>query len=405
MVDRDALKQQVCDEVDRRADVLLDASHRIHARPELGFEEHHAHDLLTSILEDGGLDTERAAFGVATAFQASAGGGDGPLVAVMCEYDALPDIGHACGHNVIATAGLGAALAAAAVVDAAGGRLAVFGTPAEEGGGGKIVMARRGAFAGVDAALMIHPADADLLAMSTIAIQQLLVRYEGRAAHAAAFPWEGRNALDAAVLGYVNVAALRQHIEPAERIHGIFTKAGERPNIVPREAAAHWYVRSPTMASLETLKARVLTCLEAGALATGCTMTHDWNEFPYAEVRDNTAMMQAFAANAGRIGRPMADPADGHRVVGSTDMGNVSYLTPTIHPMIQVAPLGVSIHTPEFTGFAGGAEGDRAVIDGAKALAMTVVDLWTDAAMLGAAREEFARIDQAGVPDVAPAPS
>src|SRR6478735_5790286 len=331
MVDRDALKRQVCDEVDRRADLLLDASHRIHAHPELGFEEHHAHDLLTSVLDDAGLDTERGAFDVPTAFRASAGSGDGPLVAVLCEYDALPDLGHACGHNVIASAGLGAALAAAVVADAAGGRLAVLGTPAEEGGGGKIVMARRGALDGVDAALMIHPADADLLTMSTIAIQQLAVAYEGRSAHAAAFPWEGRNALDAAVLGYVNVAALRQHIEPTERIHGIFTKAGERPNIVPRETAAHWYVRSPTMASLEVLKARVLTCLEAEALAAGCTMTHDWNEFPYAEVRDNTALLQAFAANAGLIGRALADPAAGHRVVGSTDMGNVSFLTPSIH--------------------------------------------------------------------------
>ena len=405
MVDRDALKQQVCDEVDRRSDLLLEASHRIHADPELGFEEHHAHDLLTSILEDSGLDTERGAFDVPTAFQARAGGGDGPVVAVLCEYDALPDIGHACGHNVIATAGLGAALAAAAVADAAGGRLAVFGTPAEEGGGGKIVMARRGAFDGVQAALMIHPADADLASMSTIAIQQLLVSYEGRSAHAAAFPWEGRNALDAAVLGYVNVAALRQHIESSERIHGIFTKAGDRPNIVPREAAAHWYVRSPTMESLEVLKGRVLTCLEAGAVAAGCTMRHDWNEFPYAEVRDNSAMLDAFSANARHIGRPMADPAAGHRVVGSTDMGNVSYLVPSIHPMIQVAPLGVPIHSPEFTAYAGGEEGDRAVIDGAKALAMTVVDLWTDGAVLAAAQEEFTRIDPRGIPDATPTPS
>ena len=405
MVDRDALKQQVCDEVDRRAELLLTISHDIHANPELAFAEHHAHDLLTSILEAEGLDTQRSAFAVATAFQASAGAGEGPRVGLMCEYDALPEIGHACGHNVIATAGLGAALAAAAVVDAAGGRLTVFGTPGEEGGGGKILMARRGAFDGIDAALMVHPADADLLAMSSIAIQQLAVEYHGRAAHAAAFPWEGRNALDAAVLGYLNVAALRQHIEPAERIHGIFTKAGDRPNIVPKETAALWYVRSPTMGSLEALKARVLTCLEAGAVAAGCTMQHDWNDLPYAEVRDNAAMQAAFAANAERIGRPMADPGMGHRVVGSTDMGNVSYLTPSIHPMLQVAPLGVPIHSPEFTRYAGGPEGDRAVLDGAKALAMTVVDLWTDAAILTAARAEFALLAPAGVPGDVPASS
>ncbi len=276
------------------------------------------------------------------------------------------------------------------MVEAAGGRLAVFGTPAEEGGGGKIHMARRGAFDGVDAAMMVHPADADLVAMSSIAIQQLVVEYEGRAAHAAAFPWEGRNALDAAVLGYMNVAALRQHIEPTERIHGIFTKAGDKPNIVPKEAAAFWYVRSPSLSSLEALKARVLTCLEAGAAAAGCPMTYVWDDHPYADVRDNGPMQLAFAANAGRIGRTMADPAAGHRVVGSTDMGNVSYLTPSIHPMLQVAPLGIPIHSPEFTRYAGGEEGDRAVVDGAKAMAMTIVDLWVDAAVLAAARREFA---------------
>jgi amidohydrolase len=386
----DALKERVVAEVDRRAEVLLDASHRIHARPELGFEEHHAHDLLTSMLADAGLDTQRGAYDVATAFRATAGSGPGPTIAILCEYDALPEIGHACGHNVIATAGLGAALAAASVVDAAGGRLVVLGTPAEEGGGGKIVMARRGAFDGIDAALMVHPADADLLAMSSIAVQQLEATYEGRAAHASAFPWEGRNALDAAVLGYVGVAALRQHIRPTERVHGVFTKGGDKPNIVPKEAATFWFVRSDTLASLEVLKPRVLASLEAGAAATGCTMRHEWDDHPYADVRDNRIMQLAFAANAAGVGRRLAPPDQQHKVVGSTDMGNVSYLVPSIHPLLQVAPAGIPIHSPEFTRFAGGEEGDRAVIDGAKALAMTVVDLWADAAVLAAAKAEFA---------------
>ena len=385
----DALKDRVVAEVDRRAELLLDASHRIHGRPELGFEEHHAHELLASVLADAGLDTERGAYDVPTAFRATAGSGPGPTVAVLCEYDALPEIGHACGHNVIATAGLGAALAAAAVADAAGGRLVVLGTPAEEGGGGKIVLARRGAFDGIDAALMVHPADADLLTMSTLAIQQLEAWYEGKAAHAAAFPWEGRNALDAAVLGYVGVAALRQHIRPTERVHGVFMKGGDKPNIVPHEAATFWFVRSDTFASLERLKRRVLAALEAGAAATDCTITHEWDDHPYADLRDNHAMLQAFAANAGALGR-FVGPPDDHEVVGSTDMGNVSYLVPSIHPMLQVAPRGIGIHTPEFARYAGGEEGDRAVIDGAKALAMTVVDLWADAALLAAAREEFA---------------
>jgi amidohydrolase len=392
MVDRDALKAEVCDKVDRAADALLDVSHRIHARPELAYEEHHAHDLLAATLAAAGFAVERAAYELPTAFRASIGDGAGPLVAICCEYDALPEIGHACGHNVIAAAGLGAGLAAAAVAAVTGGRLVVLGTPAEEGGGGKVYMTRRGAFDGVDVAMMVHPADADLAAMTTIAIQQLRVHYTGKAAHASAAPWEGRNALDAAVLGYTNVAALRQHIRPNERVHGIFTKAGDKPNIVPRDAAAFWYVRSATLESLESLKARVLACLEAGSAAAGCTMTYEWDDHPYADVRDNAPLQQAFAVNATRVGRTMAWPDASRAVVGSTDMGNVSYAVPSIHPMLQVAPGGIPIHSAEFTAYAGGEEGDRAVLDGAKTMAMTVVDVWTDADLMAAAREEFALV-------------
>jgi amidohydrolase len=392
MIDRDRLKAEVCAAVDRSADVLIDVSRRIHARPELAYEEHHAHDLLTRILADAGLAVERGAYALPTAFRATTGDGDGPVVAILCEYDALPEIGHACGHNIIAAAGLGAALAAATVTAATGGRLAVFGTPAEEGGGGKVYMTRRGAFEDVDVAMMIHPADADLTAMTTIAIQQLHVGYSGKASHASAAPWEGRNALDAAVLGYMNVAALRQHIKPNERVHGIFTKAGDKPNIVPQEAASFWYVRSPSLLSLEALKIRVLSCLEAGTVAAGCTMTHEWDDHPYAEVRDNGPVQRAFATNAARLGRSMAWPDAQKAVVGSTDMGNVSHVVPSIHPMLQVAPRGISIHSADFTAYAGAEEGDRAVLDGAKAMAMTAVDVWTDPDLLAAARDDFALI-------------
>jgi amidohydrolase len=386
----EALKARACAQVDQRAQQLIEVSHRIHGHPELCFAETFAHDLLTGVVEAAGMQTTRRAYGMDTAWAARAGAPARPTVAVLCEYDALPAIGHACGHNIIAAAGLGAALALAAVADDAGGRIVALGSPAEEGGGGKILMVEAGAFAGVDAALMIHPADADLLAMTTLAIEQLEVVYEGRAAHAAAFPWEGRNALDAAVLGYINVAALRQHILPTERVHGIFTEAGDKPNIVPRRATSHWYVRSPTLTTLEPLKQRVLACLEAGAAAAGCTMTVRWIERPYADVRDNAALQAAFAANAARVGRTMADPRDGHTVTGSTDMGNVSYVVPSIHPMLAVAPRGLSIHTPEFAGHAGGPAGDRAVLDGAKVLAMTALDVWMDGGLRAAAREAFA---------------
>jgi amidohydrolase len=382
------IKDRIAAEVERRAEVLLDVSHRIHERPELCFEEHHAADLLAGVLEDEGFDVERGAAGMETAFLARAGS-SGPTVAVFCEYDALPEIGHACGHNVIGAAGLGAGLAAAALADELGGQVLVVGSPAEEGGGGKVFLADRGALEGVDAAMMVHPADGDLKAMNVIAIQQVHVKYHGEAAHAAAFPHRGRNALDAAVLGYVNVAALRQHIRPTERIHGIFTDAGDKPNIVPNYAAAEWYVRSPTLRLLQALKQRVLTCLESGAAAAGCTMEHEWIDPAYADMIDNPVLVDLFSANAERVGRTMADPTTAENVVGSTDMGNISYVVPSIHPMLRVAPRGVPIHTPEFTGYARGEDGDQAVLDGASAMAMTVADLWLDPGRLEAARASF----------------
>ena len=277
------VKERIDAEVDRRAELLVDVSHRIHARPELAFEEHHAHDLLTATLADAGLAVERQAYGLATAFAARAGS-TGPTVVVCCEYDALPVIGHACGHNVIAAAGLGAALAAASVADELGGRLLVLGTPGEEGGGGKQLMIDAGALDGVDAAVMVHPAGADLRTMDSLAIQRVTVTYHGHAAHAAAAPERGRNALDAAVLGYVNVAALRQHIAPAERVHGIFLEGGDAANIVPARTRAQWYVRAPTAEGVAALRRRVEACLAAGAEAAGCTMEREWHDPAYDEL-------------------------------------------------------------------------------------------------------------------------
>ncbi len=361
--------------VDRRTDLLVDVSHQIFEHPELCFEEHFAHDLLCDVLESEGLSVVRHAHGLDTAFVAEAGSA-GPTVAVMCEYDALPGVGHACGHNVIAAAGLGAGLAAAEMAEQLGGRVRIVGTPAEEGGGGKVLLLRDGAFDGVDAAVMVHPADHDLPAMAAIAIQRLSVTYTGRASHAAAAPWDGANALDAAMLGYVNVAALRQHIRPDERVHGIFTAAGEQPNIVPRSAAASWYVRSPSVDGLAALKDRVLACLSAGAQAAGCEMAHEWLDPAYDDMVDDAWLSQRWAVHSASLGRVPQDPAVVGGVVGSTDMGNVSHAVASIHPMIAVAPPGVAIHTPEFARHARGPAGDAAVIDGAKALAAVVLDRW-----------------------------
>jgi len=378
-------KAQVRKEVDRRADLLLEVSHRIHGHPELVFAETFAADLLASA-----LGTEAGAYGLDTAFEVRAGSGPGPNVAVICEYDALPGIGHGCGHNVIAAAGLGAGLAASALAEEAGGRLVILGTPAEEGGGGKVLMGERGAFADVDAALMVHPAGADLTEADVIAIATWRVEYFGRGAHAAAAPQVGRNALDAMVLGYNAVSALRQHIAPTDRIHGVFPKAGEKPNIVPDHTVAEWYVRSATIETLQPLKARVLACLEAGAAAAGCRLEVHPTCPEYSDLRTNRVMIDLYRANSEALGRPLSEPTVATRVVASTDMGNVSYLVPSIHPMIAVSPPDVPLHSAEFARWAGSEEGDRAVIDGAKAMAMTVVDLWLAEGAAGEVRAAFA---------------
>ena len=390
-MDPDTLKTEVGRRVDELAETLVEASHQIHEHPELGYEEHFAHELLTTLLAtQKDIEVERGAYDMPTAFVARAGT-EGPEVAICCEYDALPGIGHACGHNVIAAAGLGAGLALASAAGDAGGRVRILGTPAEEGGAGKVYMADRGAFEGVDAALMVHPAGADMATMEVLAASLMEVEYHGRAAHAAAFPHLGRNALDAAVLGYVNVAALRQHIESTQRIHGVFTRGGDKANIVPDHTAMNWMVRSGRAASLVPLRERVLACLEAGAAAAGCSMEHRIVSRDYADMIDNPALLELYRANSEVLGRPLASaaPSPEVRVTGSTDMGNVSYLVPSIHPMIKVAPAGVSIHTPAFADHARSPEADRAVIDGAKALAMTVADLWTRPGAMAEVREAF----------------
>ena len=384
----DELKTTACNLIDKNAEVLISVSHEIHDHPEQNYEEVFASELLTRTANGLGVPVELGAFDCATGFSGDVG--TGPTVCIMSEYDALPDIGHGCGHNVIAAAGLGAAIALASIAKDSGGRVRYMGTPAEEGGGGKILMARNGALSGVDLAMMVHPADADLATIDAIALQQLLVEYSGQESHAAAAPHMGRNALDAAVLGYMAVATLRQHIMPTERVHGIFLKSGEKPNIVPSEASTEWYVRSDNVSSLAALKPRVLAALESGAHACGCSVSHEWIGTAYADMVTNNTMGTMYAHNALRLGRTVTDPRNGgHRVVGSTDMGNVSHLVPSIHPMIASAPSGTSIHTKQFAQFARSPMADKAVLDGAKAMAMTAIDYWTSTERQAAVAGEF----------------
>jgi amidohydrolase len=382
------LKTRACNLIDSNADELVRVSHEIHDHPEQNYVEVFASELLTRSANGLGVPVELGAFDCPTGFSGDVG--TGPTVCIMSEYDALPEIGHGCGHNIIAAAGLGAAIALASIAKDSGGRVRYMGTPAEEGGGGKILMARNGALTGVDLAMMVHPADADLATIDAIALQQLLVEYSGLESHAAAAPHLGRNALDAAVLGYMAVATLRQHILPTERVHGIFLKSGDKPNIVPSEASTEWYVRSNDVTSLAALKPRVLAALESGAHACGCSVSHEWIGAAYADMVTNNTMGTMYAHNALRLGRTVTDPRQGgHRVVGSTDMGNVSHLVPSIHPMIASAPSGTSIHTKQFAQFARSPMADKAVLDGAKAMAMTAIDYWTSPERQVAVAAEF----------------
>ena len=384
----DELKIRACNLIDTNSEVLISVSHEIHDHPEQNYEEVFASELLTRTANGLGVPVELGAFDCSTGFSGDVG--TGPTVCIMSEYDALPEIGHGCGHNIIAAAGLGSAIALASIAKDSGGRVRYMGTPAEEGGGGKILMARNGALTGVDLAMMVHPADADLATIDAIALQQLLVEYSGQESHAAAAPHLGRNALDAAVLGYMAVATLRQHILPTERVHGIFLKSGDKPNIVPSEASSEWYVRSDNVTSLAALKPRVLAALESGAHACGCSVSHEWIGAAYADMVTNNTMGTMYAHNALRLGRTVTDPRQGgHRVVGSTDMGNVSHLVPSIHPMIASAPTGTSIHTKQFAQFARSPMADQAVLDGAKAMAMTAIDYWTSPERQVAVAAEF----------------
>ena len=381
-------KQEICSYIDSIAPELIELSHSIHAQPELAYEEHFAHQCLTKTLTKKGIAVETGAYELETAFEANTGS-SGPIVALLCEYDALPGIGHACGHNIIAAAGIGAGLAASIFAETFNGRLRILGTPAEEGGGGKVRMLNKGAFDSVEAVLMIHPADADLPNISSLAVQQLKATYTGKAAHAAAAPEKGINALDGAVLGYMGVAALRQHIAPYERLHGIFTNGGQKANIVPETAETIWYARSSTMERLELLKTRLVETLNGGAKSAGCDIEIDWINEPYADVLDNTPLLEAYMKNSESVGRVINEANDGG-VVGSTDLGNVSHVVPSIHPMVKIAPKGTAIHTVDFEKYAKGKEADKGLLDSAKSLAMTVLDCWKDPSLLKDAKDFFA---------------
>ena len=358
-------------------DVVRGISTRLHADPETGWQEVRAHRMLTTLLSERGFDVDARAGGLDTAFHARMGGG--PLhVAFVAEYDALPGLGHACGHNLIAAAAIGAALM---VQEADRGRaltVHVLGTPAEEGGGGKIVMMEAGEFDGLDAALMMHPGPVDAPRAEPMAVAHWRVTYHGVSAHAGTYPHLGVNAADAFTVAQVAIGLLRQQLPSTARVHGVVTTAGTAPNAIPDTASGRWYVRARTLAELCDIETRIRACFQAGAVGTGCELEVELESAPYSEFRTDDEMLDMFVANAALLGRDMtAEAPEGAAAMASasTDMGNVSQVLRAIHPYLGIDSLPAVNHQREFADAAVGPAADAALRDGATALAWTALDL------------------------------
>jgi amidohydrolase len=382
------IKAQIDRAVDRLADELEALSRRIHDHPELAFAESQAASWLTEFLAGKGFKVERGIAGMDTAFVGRLETGEGPTIAIMCEYDALPGIGHACGHNVIAASGAGAGVALAAVsAQLPKGRILVVGTPAEEGGGGKVKLIEAGLFRDVDAAMMVHGWDAWIGHQDLLGIVRVTFEFTGKAAHASADPWAGVNALDAVIQTFNNVGMLRQHVRPTARIHGIVTHGGTAPNIIPEFAACMFYVRAAELDDMWELLGRVIACAEGAAKATGTTFKLVRHESAYEPMKRNDVLLDAFRGNWQRLGVvEVAPPKDRY---GSSDVGNVSQVVPTVQPLVKIAPDGTPIHSRAFEAAAVTPLARAGLLTAAKTMAMTTVDLLGDHALLDRVKQEF----------------
>ncbi len=383
-----AVEQRVEDVSDRLRHVVQ----HLHAHPETAFEEQGSAVLLHQEITRHGIDARIGDHGVETSVRAEVGDADrGPTIAVLAEYDALPEIGHACGHNVIAAAGLGAFVALAAVADSLPGRVLFLGTPAEEGHSGKEVMARNGAFDGVDAAIMVHPYGYDLADQVWLGRRLLTITFTGVEAHASAQPFMGRNALDAANLTYQGIGLLRQQLPPSDRVHANLTVGGESPNIIPGRAVLKLYARSQQPATLKDLSARLEDVARGAALMTGTGVELRWDEHPPSlPIRTNSALTGRWVAAQQRRGRfPLPLGVVSDTLAASTDFGNVSYRLPGIHPLIRIAEPSVALHTRGFAEAARSEAAERGAVDGAVGLALTAVDYLFDPSLQRAVHEEF----------------
>jgi amidohydrolase len=367
------IKEEVQEELNGINDELRELSKKIFDNPELKFEEYQAAEWLTGKLEDKGFEVEKGVGGLETAFRArcTKSNGDGPTLAFLSEYDALPGLGHACGHNLIAAIGLGAGIGLCSVMDELGGELLVIGTPAEEGGGGKIELLEADLFEDVDAALMFHPSDKTLVGRGSLGVQELKIDFYGEAAHASSRPEKGVNALDAAIATFNNVNSLREHIKDSSRVHGIITDGGEKPNIVPEHAGVKFYVRAAELDDLEELLEKVKNCARAGGLATGAEVEISEEGHGYKPMKPNPVLVELVQNNLKELGEEIGEHDGG---MGSTDMGDVSQALPAIHAYIKIVEEGTPAHSEEFAKAANSKKGYRKMLTAAKTLAMTGVD-------------------------------
>lgn len=380
---------QILQKIDAVAEIMLDVSHQIHAHPELGYEEIFASGLLSQTLQDQGFDVEKGFAEIPTAFCARRGNRNGPRVAFLAEYDALPEIGHACGHNMIATSALAAGIGLGSVIDEVGGEVWVVGTPAEETDGSKAVMVKRGVFKGVDAALMIHPHENSYYLTESLALEALEVQFFGKASHAATAPWEGLNALDAMIQTFNSLNALRQQIHPDARIHGVIIKGGTAPNVIPDHTIGRFYLRAKSRRYVDELVGKFKACVQASAMATGTQFDVRVYENPFDEMVNNLSLAERMRDYFTQVlgSPPFQRTPD---TFGSVDMGNVSHVVPSVHVLVDIAQ-GASLtpHTPEFQRAAVTGYADAAVIRSGKALALTGYDLLSDVDFMSRVRADF----------------
>ncbi len=393
---REEWKARICAAVDELRDHLVSASHAIHADPELAFKEFRASARLADDLARAGFAVERGVGGLETAFRAELQGTQsGPCVAILAEYDALPDVGHGCGHNIIATSALGAGLALASASDSFAGHVLVVGTPAEEGGGGKILLAEAGVFQDVDAAIMVHPSTRNIVRRGSLANSRVDITFHGRAAHAASAPDMGINALEAVIQTFVAINARRLHMRADARVHGIITHGGDAVNIVPSHAAAKFSVRAKDRPYQRLLVKMLRQSAEGAAAATGARL--EWAESRgYDNMAPNPTIADLFERNMRALGLDVVEPTPQERM-GSTDMGDISQLMPAVHAYFAIAPETTPGHSIEMAAAAASEAGDAAVINAAKSLAMTAVDLLAEPSLLERAKTEFRQMLAEGV--------